>query len=140
MLTKFTTPFILSTLVAISLFAGCSRGPMPPTPANADALTTIIQAAGGEMTAKEIQEGRESDEAKKRNADKLFVAPFAAAGFDLDATLADYAVRLRDGNLTQDEAQVVMGVVTIYKGMVADLARWGFIRSETRDLVVGAAK
>ena len=140
MLTKFKVLFIPAALVATCLLTACSRGPMPPTSANADSLTTIIQAAGREMTAKEIQEGRESDEAKKRNADKLFVAPFAAAGFDLDATLADYAIRLRDGNLTQDEAQVVMGIMTIYKSVVVDLARWGFIRSETRDLVVGAAK
>ena len=140
MRTKITPLLVLSAFVAINLLVSCSRGPMPPTPANGDALTAIIQAAGREMTAKEMQEGRESDEAKKRNADRFFVAPFAAAGFDLDATLADYAVRLREGNLTQAEAPVVMGIMTIYKGMVADLAQWGFFRGETRDLVVGAAR
>ena len=138
--TNVTAPFIFSALVAISLLAGCSRGPMPPTQANADALSKIIQAAGREITMKETQEGSESDEARKRNTRKLFVAPFARAGFNLDATLADYAVRLRDGNFTQDEAPVVMGIVMLYKDTAADLARWGSIRSETRGLVVEGVK
>jgi len=46
--------------------------------------------------------------------------------------------RLRDGNLTQAEGEVIMVVMAIYRGAAADLARWGFIKGETRDLVVAA--
>jgi hypothetical protein len=129
---------LLVTVLAIGLLAGCSRGPMKPTKANVEEFMGIMQAAGASMTAKEAQEGFASDEGKKRNAMKLLVEPFEQAGFDLDATLRDYASRLRDGNLTQAEGEVIMVVMGIYRGVVADLARWGFIRDETRDLVVAA--
>jgi hypothetical protein len=111
---------------------------MKPTRANVDKFTAIMQSAGASMTAKEVQEGQASDEGKRRNAKKLLVEPFEQAGFDLDATLTDYAIRLRDGNLTQEEGEVVMLVIGIYRGAAADLARWGFIKAETRDLVVAA--
>jgi hypothetical protein len=130
---------LVSVLLAIGLFSGCSRGPMKPTKANVDKFMTIMQAAGASMTAKEVQDGQTSDKGKRRNAGKLLVEPFEQAGFDLDATLTDYAIRLRDGNLTQEEGEVVMVVIGMYKDVVPDLARWGFIKAETRDLVVAAA-
>lgn len=133
-----SVPILLSVLLTISLLAGCSRSPMKPTRANVDKFTAIMQSAGASMTAKEVQEGQASDEGKRRNAKKLLVEPFEQAGFDLDATLTDYAIRLRDGNLTQEEGEVVMLVIGIYRGAAADLARWGFIKAETRDLVVAA--
>jgi hypothetical protein len=111
---------------------------MKPTPENVEKFLAIMQAAGGEMTAKEVQEGQASDEGKRQKARKLLVEPFEEAGFDLDATLRDYATRLRNGNLTQGEAQVVMLVIGVYKDSVTDLARWGFIKAETAALVEAA--
>ena len=97
--TNVSAPILLSVLLTIGLLAGCSRSPMKPTRANVDKFTAIMQSAGASMTAKEVQEGQASDEGKKRNAKRLLVEPFEQAGFDLDATLTDYAVRLRDGCL-----------------------------------------
>lgn len=126
---------LLLAALAISMLAGCSRGPMPPTKVNVEKFTALMEAASQQLTAKEKQESQASDEGSKHVVKKLLIDPFTDAGFDLDATLADYAVRLRDGNVTQDETQAAILVLYIFQEKVADLARWGFIKSETRDLV-----
>ena len=130
---------LVTMLLVIGLLSGCTRGPMEPTRANVEKFTAIMQAASANMTAREIQAGQSSDEGKRRITKKLLVDPFEEAGFDLNATLRDFAVRLRDGNLTQDQAQAIMVVLSIYKDSVADFARWGFINTETSELVKAAA-
>lgn len=126
---------LLVTALAVGLLAGCSRGPMPPTKAQVEKFTALMESAGQNLTTKEQQDGRTTDEGNKHVVKKLLVDPFAETGFDLDTTLADYAVRLRDGNLTQDETQAAILVLYIFQDKATDLARWGFIKSETRDLV-----
>ncbi len=108
---------------------------MPPTKAQVEKFTALMEAAGQNLSTKEQQESRTSDEGNRRAVKKLLVDPFAETGFALDATLADYAARLRDGNLTRDETQAAILVLYIFQDKVADLARWGFIKSETSDLV-----
>lgn len=126
---------LLVTALVVGLLAGCSRGRMPPTKVQVEKFTALMEAAGQNLTTKEQQDGRTTDDGNKHVVKKLLVNPFAETGFDLDTTLADYAVRLRDGNLTQDETEAVIVVLYILQDKVADLARWGFIKSETRDLV-----
>lgn len=122
-------------LAAIGLLAGCSRGPMPPTKADAEKFTALMEIAGQKLSAKEQQESRTTDEGHRRAVEKLLVDPFAAAGFDLDATLTDYAQRLHNGNLTEDETQIAILVLYVFQDKSDDLARWGYIRSETRNLI-----
>ncbi len=130
-------------LLAIGLLAGCSRGPLPAMPATQDSfgkVSDIMQEVGRNLTARDVENGKASEEGKKAMTKKLMVEPFEKAGYDLDATLKDFSVRLRDGNLTQDQGAVVMGVMGIYGEQVSDLARWGFIKEETKDLVSSALK
>ena len=127
-------------LLTIGMFAGCSRGPMPPTEESALKLFGIMQEVQKNVTAREVEDGKASDEGKKAMMKRLLVDPFAKAGYDLDATLKDFAVRLRDGNLTQDQGRVVMGLLGLYGGNISDLARWGFIKEETKNLVTSALK
>lgn len=71
---------------------------------------------------------------------KSLVEPFEKAGYDLDATLKDFAVRLRDQNYTVAQLIVIDGVMKIYGQVVSDLARLGFIEEETANLVTSALK
>lgn len=108
---------------------------MEPTKANAEKFTSRMEVAGQTVTASEKQESQSTDEGRKRLVKKMLVEPFADAGFDLDATLANYAKRLNDGSLTNDEQQVAILVLYMFQTEAPDLARWGYIRNETKDLV-----
>jgi len=133
-----TVTFLLVTSLVAGLFAGCAAGPMEPTRENFDEVFDRIQAAGRNLTAKEMAEVQVNDDAKRRYLTRAFVDPVEDSGFDLDATLAGFATRLRDGDFTEDEATVAFGMLGVYKGLVVDLARWELIRVETRDLVLAA--
>ena len=135
-----TVTFLLVASLAAGIFSGCAAGPMEPTREDFEEVFDQIQIAGRQLTAKEIAEIQTSDEAKRRYMKRVFVDPVDEAGFDLDATLADFAVRLRDGDFTEEEASIALGMLTAYKGMVVDLARWEIIGGETRDLVLAVAK
>lgn len=111
---------------------------MEPTKENAEKFTARMNAAGEAVTAKEKQESQASDDGKKRLVKKLLVKPFADAGFDLDTTLASYATRLSEGSFTYDEQQVAILILYMFQTEAPDLARWGFIKNETRDLVKAA--
>ena len=135
-----TIAFLLVAALAIGLLAGSVTGPMEPTRDNFEEVFDQIQIAGRQLTAKEMAEIQTSDAAKRRYMKRVFVDPVDEAGFDLDATLADFAVRLRAGDFTEEEASIALGMLTAYKGMVVDLARWEIIGGETRDLVLAVAK
>jgi hypothetical protein len=143
MKTNIATVKLSIVFLAIGLLAGCSRGPLPAMPATQDSfgkVSDIMQEVGKNLTARDVEEGKASEEGKKAMTKKLMVEPFENAGYDLDATLKDFAVRLRDGNLTQDQGAVVMGVMGIYGEQVTNLARWGFIKEETKATVLNALK
>jgi len=135
-----TVTFLLVVTLAAGMLSGCAAGPMEPTRENFEEVSDEIQAAGRTLTAKEIAEVQVNDDAKRRQLTRVFVEPVEDAGFDLDATLADFAKRLRDGEFTEDEATVALGMLSVYRGIVGDLARWKIIREETRDLVLSASR
>lgn len=112
-----------------------AHSPMAPTLANFQKVSDAVRVAGDRVTEREIQDARANDEAMKKLIKKTLVDTVDDAGFDLDATLKDFATRLRAGNYTQDEGVIVMGFIALYKDHVADLARWGFIHADTKDSV-----
>ncbi len=99
-----------------------------------------MQANNNDIPASEIADGRAGDEVKKAIMKKALIDPFEKAGYDFDATLKEFAVRLRDDNLPRDQVAAAMKMMNIYGEQVADLARLGLIKEETRDLVTSVLK
>ena len=130
---KITIPAFtqLFAIMLVGILSGCTRGPMPPNKESADKVADRIQEAGKNVTEKEVEDGKASDEGKKALVNKMIVEPFERAGYDLNATLEDFAVRLRDKNFTQDEGEVIMLVMSIYGEQAEDLAHFGFISDQT---------
>jgi hypothetical protein len=130
---KITIPAFtqLFAIMLVGILSGCSRGPMPPNKESADKVADRIQEAGKNVTEKEVEDGKASDEGKKALMHKMLVEPFENAGYDLNATLEDFAVRLRDKSFTQDEGEVMMLVMSIYGEQAEDLAHFGFISEQT---------
>jgi hypothetical protein len=125
---------------SISDQSEASPVPMPPTEENFKKVAANMQEVQKDITPKNAAGGKTGDEGQKEMAKKLFVQPFEEAGYDLDATLRDYATRIRNGDLTQDQGTIVMGVVAIYSQELPDLTRWGFIREDTEKSLTSALK
>lgn len=126
---------VIAALVSLLATVGCSPSTMKPTQENFDKVAARMHEATQSVTAREGDDAKASDEGKKHVEEKLLVDPFKEAGFNLDATLKDYAIRVRDGNATQDESEIVMGILVLYKDQAPDLARWGFIQPATKNLI-----
>jgi hypothetical protein len=109
---------------------------MEPTRSNFEEVVGNIKLAATQgITAKEAQDSKISDQAEKGVMKKLMVEPFTDAGFSLDATLNEFAGRTLDGSYTIEQGSIAEMVLAIYREKAADLARWGFIRAETKALM-----
>jgi hypothetical protein len=114
--------------------------PKPTAEADFSKRADPMQANNNDIPASEIADGRAGDEVKKAIMKKALIDPFEKAGYDFDATLKEFAVRLRDDNLPRDQVAAAMKMMNIYGEQVADLARLGLIKEETRDLVTSVLK
>jgi hypothetical protein len=110
---------------------------MELTMANFERFKTSTETTSKAMNMNDVRSAPSLDEGHKRATKVLLVDSMTAIGFDLEATLKTTAARLHDGNLTPDESTVAVALIGVYRGKVADLARWGFITQDTKNAVEG---
>ena len=116
--------------------------PQRLSPAHGNGLKGVglEQAVANGITLKDIEDAAASDEGRKAAMKKVLLDPFEQVGYDFDAALRDCAVRVRDGNLSPDQATAARSMMSVYAEQAADLVRWGLIKEETRDLVLRVLK
>jgi hypothetical protein len=131
MKSRFSIAHLGIAMLAAVLVTACSRGPMPPTESALGKVVDNMKEVDNGLTEREIENGKASEKGKKAMIEKVMVEPFQDAGYDLDATLEDFTIRLREGNFTQEQGAVITGFMSIYGEAAEDLARFGFIKEQT---------
>jgi hypothetical protein len=114
---------------------------MAPTDENMEKFGAAVKEIAKNLTAREEDLGKsDTEEGKKFALKKVIVEPFEMCGFDLDATLKDYSTRMKDGNYTRDQGQVMTMVYMLCSEKIDDLVTYGFVQGGTRDMFKAAFK
>ena len=114
--------------------------PMRPTKEDIERFKEGEQSAEQALIARQIKAPIIGDENEQKNAaKKMFVDPFIDNGFDLDATLKSFSVRMQEHNFTQEESISVTTILQIYSGVVNDLAKWGYISEDAKNAVLASS-
>jgi hypothetical protein len=114
--------------------------PMRPTKEDIARFEESEQSAQRALAARQIKAPIIGDDNEQKNAaKKMFVDPFIDNGFDLDATLKSFSVRMQEHNFTQEESISVTTILQIYSGVVIDLAKWGYISEDAKNAVLASS-
>jgi len=113
---------------------------MRPTKEDIERFKESEQSAEQALIARQIKAPIIGDDNEQKNAaKKMFVDPFIDNGFDLDATLKSFSVRMQEHNFTQEESISVTTILQIYSGVVNDLAKWGYISEDAKNAVLASS-